>query len=319
LAECPFCGSSVDEDLVVYGGPCPKCFAEIPGEEAPTDPGAEARAAQEKRDRRGATLKAAIGMGAMMALVGCAGVAALAVVLWPEPEVAVLDFDSAEFDYPAMELVGNVEEVEEEGEPVDVEVAKVSPKPRPSASPKPRKEFDPSAYGKVEVPGSDGVDAGAALGKEDGIAQVDGTRGTRGVDGPAGGPAGIDAVGGDDRAQQGGIGLDIDLNVQRRTGVVLSDPDQIRQMIGKLMGQQVRKLSYCYERRLKQKPDLGGRWLIKYTVSKDGTAIDASATGRDVSDAELESCLVQNIESKWRFDPIVRAQPVQKTLTFRPG
>lgn len=301
---------------MVYGGPCPKCFAEIPGEEAPTDPGAEARAVQERKDRRGATIRAAIGMGAMMALVSCAGMGALAVVLWPEPEVAVLDFDSAEFDYPAMELVGSPETPEGEGDG-DVEVAKASPKP--SSQPRPRPDIDPSAYGKVEVPGSDGVDAGAALGKDDGVAQVDGTRGTRGSDGPAAGPAGIDGVGGGQEAQQGGIGLELDLQVKRRSGVVLSDPDQIRQMIGKLMSRQVSKLSYCYERRLKQAPTLGGRWLIKYTVSKDGKAINASATGRDTSDAELEACLVKNIESKWMFDEIVRAQPVQKTLTFRPG
>lgn len=308
---------------MVYGGPCPKCFAEIPGEEAPTDPGAEARAAQEKKDRRGATLRAAVGMGAMMALVACTGIGALAVVLWPEPEVAVLDFDSAEFDYPAFELVGNADAAE--GDPdvaVDVKVAQAAPTPRPGgnggSAQAPRPKLDASAYVPTKV-GTDEVDASAALGKDDGVAELDTTRGTRGVDGPAAGPAGLDGVGSGDAGAQQAIGLELDLNVERRTGVVLSDPDQIRQMIGKLMGQQVRKLSYCYERRLKQAPDLGGRWLIKYTVSKDGKAIDASATGRDVSDPELEKCLVDNIESKWRFDQIVRATPVQKTLTFRPG
>ena len=45
LAACPFCGRDVDADLVTYGGKCPHCFGEIPGEEAPTDPGEEKKAA----------------------------------------------------------------------------------------------------------------------------------------------------------------------------------------------------------------------------------------------------------------------------------
>ena len=40
------------QDLVTFGGTCPKCFAEIPGEEAATDPGADVRAAIERRAAR---------------------------------------------------------------------------------------------------------------------------------------------------------------------------------------------------------------------------------------------------------------------------
>ena len=94
MSECPFCGASVSEDLITYGGSCPKCFGEIPGEEAPTDPGAEARAIQEKKDRRGATIRAVLGLAAMASVVALVGVAAVAVVLWPEPEVAVLDVET---------------------------------------------------------------------------------------------------------------------------------------------------------------------------------------------------------------------------------
>jgi len=318
LAECPFCGSSVDEDLVIYGGPCPKCFAEIPGEEAPTDPGAEARAAQERRDRRGATLRAAIGLGAMMAVVGCAGIVALAVVLWPEPEVAVMDFDDSSFDYPVIELKGGAPEPEQMDEGTDE-----------GAAPQPRQandggrtngggsKVDPSAYEGVAY--DDGAaKAGDALDGDDGVAEVDGPRGTRGTDGPVAGPQGLDELG-DDNSQRGSaFDLDLGPKVDRR-GEVLSDPDQIRQMIGKLMRQQVGRLTQCYERQLKREPNLGGRWLVRYTVNTEGRAVDASATGRDVSHAELEECLANIIESKWRFDRITRSQPVQKTFTFRPG
>jgi len=47
MGACPFCKGEVDDDVLTFGGRCPSCLIEIPGEEAPTDPGAEARAARE--------------------------------------------------------------------------------------------------------------------------------------------------------------------------------------------------------------------------------------------------------------------------------
>jgi len=85
----------VTEDLVVYGGTCPKCFAEIPGEEAATDPGIEAREAEDRWDRIRARLPMLLGMTLLVLIVGCTGLTALAVVVWPSSEPAeVLDFDA---------------------------------------------------------------------------------------------------------------------------------------------------------------------------------------------------------------------------------
>lgn len=41
---CPFCRGVVPPDVALHGGNCPHCMLEIPGEEAPTDPGAQLRA-----------------------------------------------------------------------------------------------------------------------------------------------------------------------------------------------------------------------------------------------------------------------------------
>lgn len=126
MAECPFCGSEVSDDLVTFGGTCPKCFAEIPGEEAATDPGADVRAAIERRDRRRATFRTMASLAVLLMIVSCTGLAAFAVVVWPEPEVAeILDFDT--LDFPTPEVIG-VEEA-------------VAPRPRPS----PRSEPEPVA------------------------------------------------------------------------------------------------------------------------------------------------------------------------------
>ncbi|HCH66785.1 MAG TPA: hypothetical protein DFR83_28540 [Deltaproteobacteria bacterium] len=46
MGACPFCQGEVDDDILTFGGRCPQCLIEIPGEEAPTDPGADARAAE---------------------------------------------------------------------------------------------------------------------------------------------------------------------------------------------------------------------------------------------------------------------------------
>ena len=42
-ATCPFCKGGISADVVQFGGNCPHCLLEIPGEEAPTDPGLVAR------------------------------------------------------------------------------------------------------------------------------------------------------------------------------------------------------------------------------------------------------------------------------------
>jgi len=311
--ECPFCGSSVPEDLVTYGGPCPKCFAEIPGEEAPTDPGAEARAIQERKDRRGATIKAFVGLAAMAAVVSCAGITALGVVFWPEPEVAVLDFDSMDYDYPEFELTGKPE-----GE----KVAQADPKPSNGGGgtaprPQPSKGGPDLDKFKSGYDGGSEDDPGAGL--EDGVAEVDdGPRGTRGgTDGPVEGPKDVKLEGPGGSTEKL-LEADLGPKVGRR-GEVLDNPDAIRQMIGKEMALRMGTLKPCYERQLKRDATLGGRWLLKYTVTKEGKAVGASATGRDASNAEMEQCIADTIEKRWKFQRIVRDQPVQKTIAFRPG
>lgn len=151
LAECPFCGSSVTEDLVIYGGTCPKCFAEIPGEEAATDPGEEVRAAQDRWDRFRARIPVFLGMTALLFVVSCTGMTALVAVLWPDPEVAeILDFD-LDSSYPTPDLVGPAtaepaptQDVPErptpgsEASPSTPVAANDPPRPRPAA-PTPRR------------------------------------------------------------------------------------------------------------------------------------------------------------------------------------
>ncbi|MEC8422680.1 MAG: hypothetical protein VX000_02820, partial [Myxococcota bacterium] len=69
MGSCPFCGGDVSEDVLLYGGRCPHCLIQIPGEETPTDPGEQAQATQQAAEA------AARGRGSG------AGIAVAAVVL----------------------------------------------------------------------------------------------------------------------------------------------------------------------------------------------------------------------------------------------
>jgi hypothetical protein len=46
MGVCPFCKGEIADDILTFGGRCPQCLIEIPGEEAPTDPGDEVKAAR---------------------------------------------------------------------------------------------------------------------------------------------------------------------------------------------------------------------------------------------------------------------------------
>lgn len=285
MAECPFCGSEVTDDLVTFGGTCPKCFAEIPGEEAATDPGIDVREAQDRRDRRRASVRTVASLTALLLIVSCTGVAAMVTVFWPEPSVAgLLDFDTLDFPMPD-ELVGvEAPPVQEEG---------VQPKgPRPSERPS-------ASTGPAVAAGTDGVRRPRTeLGPLVPTKAVPGAKpGTKpgSVDLSLGAPA-----------------------VRRDDNLVLSDPAAIRDMIGERMVEFIPGLTVCYDRRLKLVPTLQGRWRLSFTVGANGRVAHAEAAGLDKKDAELEKCLTSHIVEEWTFGRITIAQPVQRTLRFQP-
>lgn len=130
MGECPFCGNTVDDDLITFGGTCPRCFAEIPGEEAATDPGEDVKAAQARKDQMRATLRTVLPVFVLLPIIGVLGLVALYFgLLRPEPQVVLLDFDEGD-DYPIPELVAAAPEPEE---PANDGVAE-APKPAPVTS-----------------------------------------------------------------------------------------------------------------------------------------------------------------------------------------
>ncbi len=296
MAKCPFCSSEISESLSINGGTCPTCFGEIPGEEAPTDPGAVVRARQEKEDAktvqrsRVPLILATLGMVTLIA--GAAWIATR-----PPAEVPVLDFDQLEFaEYP----ITLIEDPDTEAEPAPT---RIRPRPGPSA-------LDRAANGA----GPD-IDV-TQMGNDDN---------------PDGGPGGtrrIDGGSGDiePEIRIGGIGVGgdplgtIDIGPQRRQmrGVTLSDPNDIVDMIRATMEQGIPRLQRCYTRAYGTNSNLRGEWMLTYTLLESGEPSDIRVDGKTMSDAAMEECITNRVEG-WNFQPIVNNQPIAKTLRFRPG
>ncbi len=296
MAKCPFCSSEISESLSINGGTCPTCFGEIPGEEAPTDPGAVVRARQEKEDAktvarsRVPVILLTLAMGTLIA-----GAAWLATR--PPAEVPVLDFDQLEFaEYEIVAL-----------EDPDTEAAPAPTQPRPRPGPS---ALDRAANGNgpdinvAEMGNSGNPDGGAG--------------GTRTIGGGGGDIDPEIELGG---AGFGGDGLgSIDIGPQRRQlrGVTLSDPNDIVDMIRATMEQGIPRLQRCYTRAYGTNSDLRGEWMLTYTLLESGEPSDVRVDGKTMSDAAMEECIATRVKG-WNFQPIVNNQPIQKTLRFRPG
>ena len=275
MSACPFCGSSVDDHIVFQGGTCPKCFAEVPGEMAPTDPGENVRAAIDRRDRRRAALPAILGLLCLGILVMCTGTVAMAFALWPSPQIAeLLDYDRLEVPMP--EVVAAVE-------PPANAVLSGTPRPKPARVAQSEARARPPSTSTPPRPSRAQPAAKPAPARSSG-----------GLDLSIGGPS-----------------------LRRDANLVLTDPVAIREMIGEEMAAGIPGLTFCYERRLKSQPDFAGRWRIRFTVAQDGTPADAAAEALDAPSPEFEQCVVRHVAG-WRFGKISAAQPIAKTLTFRP-
>ncbi len=255
----------------------------IPGEDAPTDPGEEVRAAQVESDKRNAGIRpwvpAVLVAMVMLVLTGIVG----GLLLIPEPEIVMLDFDDFEdWEEPTIVSAGELglDGVAEAGEPDDTDLEE-----KPASQPK-------SAVPTAETP-KPSTDRTQSVASRQPLGQ----------ESPR------------PRTTAGGLSLRGDVKQQRR-GVALSDPDAIRRSIKQSLSAQIPRLTQCYNQRLKVKGDLAGRWRIRFTVSKDGQATSPATEGLNMKDAEFEACMSREI-GRWRFDKIVSDLPVQRTVTFR--
>ncbi|MEN0064537.1 MAG: AgmX/PglI C-terminal domain-containing protein [Myxococcota bacterium] len=298
MDECPFCGQDIDDALARFGGTCPHCFTEIPGEEAATDPGAAPGPVPAVSDRR-LPIALAIGVGAFVGL----SLMMLAGVGWrwtqrAQASTPVLDFDALPI-------------------PDVVEVDAAPPK---GASSAPRvARADRFVGGGTEV-GAASDAANALSNATPSRRSSTGPRRVRSDSGRASLPKVGPSLG--DLERRGTAAIDLSLGggtVNRDDNVVLDDPLAIRMMIGDRLRRGIAELRGCYDRRLKQRPDLSGRWKLTFTVSSEGRATEANLVGLDRKDAKLERCLEDHVLRRWAFAQVSEPTEVSKTLTFHVG
>ena len=283
MGHCPFCGTKIPENTLLYGGSCPKCFGEIPGEEAATDPGAEVRARQARSDNRRAAFKTIVPLLLVVPMLGVLMIVALGFVLWNrDPVLEPLDFDAMDggIEY---EIVALPDPAEEDPK-VDPDAGKVVRQPTPSAGPRtpapaaPR----PKAGGIADPPKPQVVDTKKGLGGLSGL----------------------------------GSALDNNTNVQRE-GAEICEPEQIAQMVRKIMVKNQGTLGRCYTEAHERNPQLSGRWRAHFVIQKTGWPSEVSFTGRIMQDSAMEQCFAATV-AKWKFDKICSTQEVNKTWKFSP-
>lgn len=74
MPSCPFCQAPITEELSLYGGHCPSCLIEIPGEEAVTNPGVAVQAGDEDIGaQRGSGAILGVAIAGLVVLAATAG------------------------------------------------------------------------------------------------------------------------------------------------------------------------------------------------------------------------------------------------------
>lgn len=336
MEACPFCGGEVSEQIVLYGGTCPHCFGDIPGEEAATDPGDDVKAALEAQDRKRASRRTVIplAIAGVVALAVAGG--ALALLLQPEKELALLDLDEGEYYTPDLDslVVAQADDpgktdAEEAGDskadPPSQAVTNASG-PADDGGTDKRIAAAGSATGspdapKLKVPRLGGNDAAADADLLKDLGTPDAEDITRTV--KRGGDLAPSSLSKDLELSAGmssggkisSGGMAMDMGAISQSSAPLSSPQRIAYMVRDVLKRQLPRLRPCYEGSLRANPGLRGSWVLTFTVETDGSVNGARAIGQDVSDGSLEECLVRRM-SAWRFQRIVKPQPVKKTVDF---
>lgn len=312
-SRCPFCHEVVHEDLVIHGGQCPQCFGDIPGEEAPTDPGEHKQKEHEielkkeaRKVERGNMLPRVVGLGLLLgaALMVVVGVYAASLPPPQMPRLRITDDD----------IVYGIEAVATVTPAVTAGTAGGIRDPRSAGSKAPPTIGLPADGGRLIGGGTvDLSGAQPAIGP-------DGVAGPRKVDlGLNPGTVGLStSVGG---SAGGDLALDVTLGGPERRvvkGATLNDDDQIVEMAKRVVKTNQPGLRTCYERSLKRDPNLAGVWTLSFTVTTGGEVKKPTVKGGAVQDADLETCIAQKVQT-WAFQPIKAELPIEKALTFRPN
>ncbi len=314
-AVCPFCKGTISKDLERYGGNCPHCLLEVPGDDAPTDPGLELQKqqAQEeeikvKKHKRGNWLIGAVAFCAFVFAIsgGAWWYSASQESMYYDPQVY--------FQVPLEEI--NIADFLREAEAAEAQ-AKVDAAAKAAAQ---------ARNGSGSGNGGRNINAGsvAATGNGGELSMGGDPNGTQGGSRPVGirngggGTATTPDVKGPDGAIASAGGMATARSGLSNNSDVLSDPAEIQAMVTRALKIYKNQLINCYVQRQKTVSDLRGTWTISFTIQQDGSVKGARAKEAKNRDPEVDQCMARNMAA-WRFEPIAKDFPVNASYNLTPG
>lgn len=301
MAQCPFCKIPIDDELARFGGHCPKCVIEIPGDETPTDPGVGKRVEEQvetERQRRWGVI-AAVAALVLVVLVGASS------VLWWRIDqkrqadlLAQLAAEAENGFYINPAEAHELPTIEKEQEQAVAQSGGAAHAPRGS-----------SGGGTVTT-----VPSGSGSSKSKSFDFI----GNSGADEPELAKLHERTIDVSPGADLGSVGLTVPQVSISRTGlgsVALSDPDEIRTAVGTALKAYSQQITTCYNRRLKLTPDLAGTWEVSFTILTTGRTSNIGVVPQNTVDAALETCMRESIAA-WTFQSMVQPQNFAKPYTF---
>ncbi len=109
--------------------------------------------------------------------------------------------------------------------------------------------------------------------------------------------------------------------IEEPTGTGAASVNRSSDALMMVIEPQLGSLQRCYERYRKKDPQLNGRVVIKFTINADGSVSRITITGRWSNPqlgAQVEDCIRNRIERRWRFDPIQEGDTqVEVPISFK--
>jgi hypothetical protein len=305
LASCPFCQGEVEEEKVLYGGPCPHCFGEIPGEETPTDPGEDEKERIRQQDIKRASNRALLPVFVLAPVVTMA-VIGVAFMLQPNEAVTELDFDDsfeALLEFEPLAYDASMDEPgQDAGKALEGSVVPSRAVAKSRTAPVTRNA------------GSGAKTAGVQAGEY----RPTGRTGSRSATTRAGGTLPGDLADGLKTGSSSSTGgLDLAIQVQRGGSRLLVEESDIVYAVKEMFAQRKPQIRQCYERALKANPSFAGTWKLSLVLNEAGKVGEYNAKPTGASDVEFESCIEEKAATWSVLGRLEKPRSFSLPLTFQ--
>ncbi len=115
-------------------------------------------------------------------------------------------------------------------------------------------------------------------------------------------------------------------NIQRTGSIVIEDVSEIADergiksesrdldKVSEVVNRHSSSIQYCYQRELKQNPDLKGKLVVRITIGYDGKIKDVNVISSTLNSLSIERCIISRIK---RWDDFGAIDPAKGDATFK--